>query len=290
MPSFAQHAVLAAIPKQAAYLFFTLNNPQQLASSIKALGEFCISHNALLGVGQRLIINPALQAALQHQPCKNHHIPQQAADLLIWLRADDAGEIFWQTSQILQLAGNTFSLQQKTDAFCYREGRDLTGYEDGTENPTDAAAEDAAIIKGGELDKSSFFVVQRWQHQLTQFKQQPQHEQDNIIGRRLEDNEELEDAPESAHVKRTAQESFTPEIFMLRKSMPWVEGNNAGLMFTAFVTSIDKFERMLRRMTGDEDGIKDGLFSFSEIHFSSYFWCPAQRNHQLDFSPCGFIQ
>ena len=32
-------------------------------------------------------------------------------------------------------------------------------------------------------------------------------------GRRHRDNEELDDAPPSAHVKRTAQESFTPEAF-----------------------------------------------------------------------------
>lgn len=36
-------------------------------------------------------------------------------------------------------------------------------------------------------------------------------ERDHIIGRRLSDNEELEDAPESAHVKRTAQEASPPK-------------------------------------------------------------------------------
>jgi putative iron-dependent peroxidase len=46
-------------------------------------------------------------------------------------------------------------------------------------------------------------------------------EQDHAVGRRRSDNEELDDAPESAHVKRTAQESFEPEAFVVRRSMPW---------------------------------------------------------------------
>lgn len=44
---------------------------------------------------------------------------------------------------------------------------------------------------------------------------------DDIIGRRLSDNEEFDGAPASTHVKRTAQESFDPEAFILRWSVPW---------------------------------------------------------------------
>jgi len=38
-----------------------------------------------------------------------------------------------------------------------------------------------------------------------------------MFGRRRDDNEEIADAPPSAHVKRTAQESFEPEAFVLRR-------------------------------------------------------------------------
>ena len=44
-------------------------------------------------------------------------------------------------------------------------------------------------------------------------------QQDHSIGRRKSDNQELGNAPASAHVKRTAQESFFPEAFVLRRSM-----------------------------------------------------------------------
>lgn len=85
----------------------------------------------------------------------------------------------------------------------------------------------------------------------------PRQQQDHTIGRERGSNEEIDDAPESAHVKRTAQESFEPEAFVLRRSMPWAEGNEGGLVFTAFGHSLDAFEAQLRRMSGAEDGITE---------------------------------
>ncbi|MDC4226834.1 MAG: hypothetical protein MPW15_21955 [Candidatus Manganitrophus sp.] len=40
-----------------------------------------------------------------------------------------------------------------------------------------------------------------------------------MMGRRLDTNEEIEDAPESAHVTRSAQESYHPPAFMVRRSI-----------------------------------------------------------------------
>ena len=112
-------------------------------------------------------------------------------------------------------------------------------------------------------------------------------QQDNAIGRRKSDNEELADAPESAHVKRTAQESFSPEAFILRRSMPWVEDTEAGLNFVAFGKSYDAFEAQLNRMVGHEDGISDAMFTFTRPVTGYYFWCPPIKDGKLDFSTLG---
>ena len=112
----------------------------------------------------------------------------------------------------------------------------------------------------------------------------PQHERDDIMGRRLSDNEELDDAPESAHVKRTAQESFEPEAFIVRRSMPWTQGQDAGLMFLAFGRTLDAFEVQLRRMSGLEDGITDALYRFSRPLTGGYYWCPPRKDGLLDLS------
>jgi putative iron-dependent peroxidase len=49
-------------------------------------------------------------------------------------------------------------------------------------------------------------------------------------------------------LKRTAQESFTPQAFVVRRSMPWAKGLRGGLNFVAFGKSFDNFEARLRRM------------------------------------------
>ncbi|MEL0028198.1 MAG: peroxidase, partial [Perlucidibaca sp.] len=100
-------------------------------------------------------------------------------------------------------------------------------------------------------------------------------------------NEELEDAPDSAHVKRTAQEDFDPEAFVLRRSMPWTAGRRAGLVFVAFGSSLAAFEAQLTRMSGAEDGIVDALFRFSRPVNGAYAWCPALRDGRMDLTPLG---
>ena len=105
-----------------------------------------------------------------------------------------------------------------------------------------------------------------------------------MIGRRISDNEEIADAPQSAHVKRTAQEDFQPPAFLLRRSMPWSDAAQAGLVFVAFARSFDAMEAQLRRMIGAEDGVSDALFRFTRPISGAYFWCPPQRDGRLDLS------
>ena len=70
--------------------------------------------------------------------------------------------------------------------------------------------------------------------------------------------------------------------------MPWAQGLEGGLMFTAFGASYDAFEAQLKRMIGSEDGIVDALFAFTRPVSGAYYWCPALREGRLDLSPLGF--
>lgn len=83
------------------------------------------------------------------------------------------------------------------------------------------------------------------------------------MGRRLADNEEIEDAPISAHVKRTAQEGFSPEAFVVRRSAPWTKDEESGLVFVSFGHSLAAFEAQLSRILGEDDGVMDALFLVS---------------------------
>jgi putative iron-dependent peroxidase len=191
----------------------------------------------------------------------NQVLPSTSSALWCWLRGQDRGDLLHQSKKIADTVAAAFNLDGVIDAFSYSTGRDLTGYEDGTENPQGDKAVDAAIVAGqrAALDGSSFVAVQLWVHDFKAFDAMSSVDQDNAIGRRKSDNKELVDAPASSHVKRTAQESFAPEAFVLRRSMPWAEGMRGGLNFVAFGKSFDAFEAQLKRMVGAEDGITDAV-------------------------------
>jgi porphyrinogen peroxidase len=212
-------------------------------------------------------------------------VPSTQQALWASLGDDDAGVLFDRAEWIKGALAPNLALEDDLPLFRYGGGRDLTGYEDGTENPTGDAGVEAAIAAVPEaITGSSFVAVQRWIHDLTHFRTHSSGECDAMIGRRRDTNEEIDDAPESAHVKRTAQESYTPEAFMVRRSMPWATAFAQGLEFVAFGNSLDAYERVLRRMVGHEDGIVDALFRFSRPVTGGYYWCPPVRAGRLDLS------
>jgi putative iron-dependent peroxidase len=212
-------------------------------------------------------------------------LPITPSAVWIWLRGTDRGDLVHATRRWQAVGGHAFETTSIVDAFVHRDSRDLSGYEDGTENPTgdDAFAHGIADGPAG-LAGSSFVGVQTWRHDFAALEAMTVDERDDTIGRRISDNEELEDAPESAHVKRTAQEDFDPEAFLVRRSMPWTDPSGAGLQFVAFGRSLDAFEAQLGRMSGAEDGIVDALFRFTKPETGATFWCPPATDGQLDLS------
>ena len=287
----AQTGILAPLPPLARYLSFTLGETSRAADALRALRDAVDGERSVVGIGQ------TLAAALGERIAGLKTFPAITAPgltiasapevLWIWLRGEDHGELLHRSRHLARLLAPAFALHAVVDAFKYADGRDLSGFEDGTENPTGDAALAAAIVGNGPLAGSSFVAVQCWQHDFARFDAMSCDAQDHAIGRRQSDNEELDDAPASAHVKRTAQESFSPEAFVLRRSMPWAVGTDGGLVFVAFGASFAAFEAQLKRMTGREDGVTDALFSFTQPLDGAYFWCPALKDGKLDLSPLG---
>lgn len=295
----AQTGILAPVPRVGRYLFFVLaDEPQTVGLALTRLAPLVDGQSLVLGLGLDCVTAlgatvPGLRAFPDLGAAKVS-VPATACALWCWLRGDDTGDLVNLTRQIAQALAPAFHLHQVVDAFRHGQGpnghgRDLTGYEDGTENPEGDAARDAALVAGGGpgLQGSSFVAVQQWVHDFAAFESLSAHAQDDMMGRRRSDNEELDDAPASAHVKRTAQESFAPEAFVLRRSMPWASGTQAGLLFVAFGHSLDAFEAQIRRMAGLDDGVVDGLFQMSKPVTGAYFWCPPLSDARLDLRAVG---
>lgn len=291
-----QPGILAAPTPRGRHLFFRLAAQRgardallaAIARIASSLGEATLGTDCVVGLGASLV--SALGASLPHL----HDLatstgvgvssPGTPCALWVWLRGEDPGVLLHRGRAIESALAGVFERLETTDTFIHDGGRDLTGYVDGTENPEgDEAVEAAFQADGGAgLDGSSYVAIQRWVHALSAFEALDEATRDASIGRRRTDDVELEDAPESAHVKRTAQESFAPEAFVLRRSQPWIEGDRAGLLFVAFGRSLDAFEAQLRRMLGLEDGVVDALFRFTRPETGMSFWCPPLVDGALD--------
>lgn len=289
----AQPGIFEPVPAQGRYLTCQLRVGADPRAVLRRLAGQSDGQHTLVGLGASLVREldasvPGLRS-FRGVDGARVKLPATPADLLIWLRGTDRGDLLIRSRHLEALIAPAFDVQDITDAFNHNHGKDLTGYQDGTENPEGADAEAAAVLpdSAGLLAGSSFVAVQRWRHHMSRFEAMSKRQQDHAIGRERESNEELDDAPESAHVKRTAQEDFDPEAFVLRRSMPWAEGNEGGLVFAAFGCSFDAFEAQLRRMSGAEDGIVDALFGFTEPETGAYFWCPPVVNGWVDLRAIG---
>ena len=283
-----QPGILLPPPRLAVYLSFDLAPDGDARAALGRLAGQVDGMRVVAGIGLSTVQALGAQLdGLRPFPALSApgvDVPATPAALWLWLRGDDRGELLHQARALDGAVAPAFVRREAIDAFQYLDSRDLTGYEDGTENPKDAAAETAALVRGRGpgVDGSSFVAVQRWVHQLGRFEAMSADQQDLSIGRHRVGNAEIDDAPSSAHVKRTAQESFSPPAFVVRRSMPWASGFDSGLMFVAFGRSLDAFEAQLRRMLGQEDGIIDALFRFTRPVTGAYYWCPPLADGRLD--------
>jgi putative iron-dependent peroxidase len=276
------------VPALARYLTFGLVGGARREEIPARLATLEVDESRVFGIAMTVVAMldgsvPGLRSA-PHIVGRGVEMPSTLGALWVWLKGDDRGDLLHAGREIEESVSGAFELVEVTDAFRYRSGLDLTGYEDGTENPTGERAAEVAFVSGvgAGLDGSSFVAVQKWVHRLATFHAMPADMQDASIGRRISDNEEIDDAPASAHVKRTAQESFDPEAFVLRRSMPWADASGEGLVFVAFGATFDPFEALARRMVGLEDGIVDALFGFTHPTTGSYYWCPPVTDGHLD--------
>ena len=288
-----QKGILSEETRLARYMTFNVADVSTLKECLTDLKSVIDGESTVVGFGVSLLsaleINIDDLHIMPVNSAAGIDIPSTPAALWLWLRGNDRGELYHRSRMLEDILASSFELEDVIDSFQFDGNRDLSGYEDGTENPEGDDALHAAIVTGaGEgVDGSSFVAVQQWLHDFDMLDEMTEDEKDNSIGRHISNNEEFDEAPESAHVKRSAQESFDPEAFILRRSMPWTEGMDSGLMFVAFGKSFNAFEAILNRMLGKEDGIQDGLFSFTKPITGAYFWCPPMKDGKLDLMAIG---
>src|SRR2546423_2141449 len=120
-------------------------------------------------------------------------MPATQHDAVLWLSGSAYDVIFdVARGSIRELAG-VGSVAQETSSWPYQHDRDLTGFIDGTENPSLIDAQDVALMpQGAPGAGGTILLLQKWVHDAAQWETLPVDQQEAVIGRRKLDSEELE--------------------------------------------------------------------------------------------------
>jgi putative iron-dependent peroxidase len=200
-------------------------------------------------------------------------MPATQHDALVWMSGSAYDVIFDMARGVVRDLAGLASVCEETSSWPYRHDRDLTGFTDGSENPTllDAPA-DALIEEGRPGAAGSVLLLQKWKHKVTEWEALPVKEQELVIGRTKLDSVELENKPAYSHVARTDQDEFG-NIF--RRNMPYGGVENHGTMFVGLSAEQARLAKMLESMAGLVNGTRDALTKYTVPLTGSYYFVPS---------------
>ena len=210
-----------------------------------------------------------------------HHAVSTPADLLFHICAEEMDLCFEMASAIMDRIGDIVTVVDEVHGFKYFDARDLLGFVDGTENPVDQAALDAALI--GEEDAAfaggSYVITQKYLHDMRKWNAMPVEYQEGVVGRKkLSDIELAESAkPSYAHNVLTNIEENGQQLQIVRANMPFGEVGKGefGTYFIGYARSPSRIERMLNNMfVGVPPGNYDRLLDVSTPVTGSLFFIP----------------
>jgi len=161
---------------------------------------------------------------------------------------------------------------EETSSWSYRHDRDLTGFIDGSENPTLLDAPIAALLpEGAPGAAGTVLLLQKWKHKVAEWEALPVDQQERIMGRTKLDSIELENKPSDSHVARTDQDEFG-DIF--RRNMPYGNVGDHGRCSLDSAQSRSGFPECStawRLVTGT----RDALTRFTQPLTGSYYFVPS---------------
>lgn len=200
-------------------------------------------------------------------------MPSTQHDALVWLSGSAYDVIFDMARSVVHDLAGQASLAEETSSWPYRHDRDLTGFIDGSENPTLLDAPVAALLPEGVPGAAgTVLLLQKWKHKVAQWEATPVEQQERIMGRTKLDSIELENKPSDSHVARTDQDEFG-NIF--RRNMPYGGVGDHGTMFVGFSADQKRLSTMLDSMAGRLTGTRDALTRFTQPLTGSYYFVPS---------------
>jgi len=202
-------------------------------------------------------------------------MPATQHDAVLWLSGSAYDVIFDVARAAIGLLAGIGTVADETSSWPYRHDLDLTGFIDGTENPTLVEAQELVVVRDGSPGAGgSVLLLQRWPHDVDAWESLPVPEQEKVIGRTKADSVELEDKPADSHVASTDQEVFG-DIF--RRNTPYGTVTDHGTMFVGFAAAKRPLEAMLESMAGLVNGTRDALTTYSHPVTGAYYFVPSNE-------------
>ena len=200
-------------------------------------------------------------------------VPATQHDVVMWLTGSGYDVVFDLSRGIVTELAGVASLANEIVGWPYHHDRDLTGFIDGTENPTLIEAMGEALVPAGRPGEGgSILLLQQWEHDAVDWEQLPVETQESIIGRRKADSAELDPAPPASHVARTDQEVFG-KIF--RRNVAYGTLSQHGTIFVGFSRDQGILRAMLESMVGLGAGPPDALTTVARPLTGAYYVIPS---------------
>lgn len=200
-------------------------------------------------------------------------MPATQHDAVVWLSGSTYDVIFETATAVIAALERQATIVDETASWPYRHDRDLTGFIDGTENPTLVDAPDIALYpQESPCAGGSVLLLQKWVHDSAAWDALPVADQEAIMGRTKPASIELEDKSPHSHVGATDQDRLG-KIF--RRNMPYGTVTSHGTMFVGFSADQGRLSAMLESMAGRTDGARDDLTRYTRALTGAYYFVPS---------------
>jgi putative iron-dependent peroxidase len=200
-------------------------------------------------------------------------MPATQHDAVLWLSGSAYDVVFEVARNAIAELSALGTVVEETSSWPYMDDRDLTGFIDGTENPTLIDAPGLALIPDTDPGGAgTVLLLQKWEHDAAMWESLSVTDQERVIGRLKPDSTEIEDKAEDSHVASTDQDQFG-KIF--RRNMPYGTVTNHGSMLVGFSADQTRLSDMLAGMAGLGDGPRDALTRYTRPLTGAYYFVPA---------------
>jgi porphyrinogen peroxidase len=199
-------------------------------------------------------------------------MPATQHDAVLWISGSAYDVVFDVARMAIRSLAGLATVADETSSWPYRHDLDLTGFIDGTENPSLLDAPPFVLVGDGPGEGGTILLLQKWAHDATAWESLQDPEQELVIGRRKADSVELEDKPADSHVASTDQDDFG-KIF--RRNMPYGTVTEHGTMFVGFCAEQRPLVEMLESMAGLKSGSRDTLTRYTSPLTGAYYFVPS---------------